>query len=983
MNEEIKIIIRAVADPAKKAIAEVNQELDKVKGSSKEAGVSVDAAMKGIGKGVAIAVAAITGLTAAMANLGKSAQEVQKGFNKLNTSFLTVGSTTDQAAKSYKELYGFLGDHDKAIETAQSLALITQNEQDLAEWTNILQGAFGLMGDKLPIEGLAEAANETIKVGQVTGVMADALNWVGVSEDQFNASLEKTTSLSEREALVRSTLTTLYGNAAQTYGAVNQATIAYNQSQANLNLTLSQASAYTTPLLTSLNNLGSTLLTVFGPALQTISVYLTGFIQLISEAVLWVGNFFGLFSSKTSETTSNMSGYQEAVKNYQSQLQNYFGKTAGAVDGTINKVKELKKQTMGFDELNIVSNPVTSTPSGGGTAAGGGAGAMPQMPNPADFGLGGDALGFEEVKKDIEEAKEKIKSILPLVGIVAATLAGWKVVNFINDLRNASKLTKAVGDFVEKHGSAKFFDVFGKKSDEVLDKATEKYNTMISKINSFVGVLAIVAGAILTIKGYSDAWINGLDWANFGEILGGIALVIAGLAIAFGPVAAGVGAVAGGIAMLVIGIKDMIENGANLKNILMVVVGAITAVTGALVAMGKANIKAIAGWIKHTAAIVAHKVAQIASKVATVALTVAQTALNLVMNMSPLGWIVTAIAAVVAAFVILWNKCDGFRQFWYDLWEGIKAGFQAVVDWFVSVIDWLKNLFTKIGNFIKENWQALLLFLVNPLAGIFKILYDNCDGFREFIDNTVQKIKDFFVNLWKAISEGAVKAWNAVVNAFKVAGTWMYEKVIKPVGDFFVNMWSGLTSGAVKAWEGVKTAFSKVGSFFKDTFSKAWQGVKNVFSTGGKIFDGIKDGIVSAFKTVVNAIIKGINKVVALPFKGLNGILDTLSAIEIAGIEPFSWLTWRAPIPEIPLLAKGGIVDSATLAMIGERGKEAVIPLENNTGWMDTLADRLAERQAAPSKIVLMLDGKELGYATVNSINNLTKQTGRLPLVLA
>ena len=87
--------------------------------------------------------------------------------------------------------------------------------------------------------------------------------------------------------------------------------------------------------------------------------------------------------------------------------------------------------------------------------------------------------------------------------------------------------------------------------------------------------------------------------------------------------------------------------------------------------------------------------------------------------------------------------------------------------------------------------------------------------------------------------------------------------------------------------------------------------------------------------------------------------------------------------PRIPKLATGGIVNSATMALIGESGKEAVLPLENNTGWMDMLADKIAARNSAPSKIVLQLDGKELGWANINSINNITAQTGSLQLVLA
>ena len=86
---------------------------------------------------------------------------------------------------------------------------------------------------------------------------------------------------------------------------------------------------------------------------------------------------------------------------------------------------------------------------------------------------------------------------------------------------------------------------------------------------------------------------------------------------------------------------------------------------------------------------------------------------------------------------------------------------------------------------------------------------------------------------------------------------------------------------------------------------------------------------------------------------------------------------------EVPQMAKGGIVNSATLALFGEQGREAVVPLENNTEWMDVLANRIAERNSTPSKIVLMVDGKELGYASINSINGITKQTGKLQLALA
>ena len=146
-------------------------------------------------------------------------------------------------------------------------------------------------------------------------------------------------------------------------------------------------------------------------------------------------------------------------------------------------------------------------------------------------------------------------------------------------------------------------------------------------------------------------------------------------------------------------------------------------------------------------------------------------------------------------------------------------------------------------------------------------------------------------------------------------------------GNFFGGIWNTLTQGATNAWNGVKQVFSNVANFFGNIFGNAWENVKNVFSSGGKIFDGIKEGIVSSFKTVVNGIIKGINKVVAVPFKGLNTVLDKIQGIEIVGMKPFNFLKWRAPIPQIPMLANGGLLTEPTLNIAGEKGDEMVIPL--------------------------------------------------------
>lgn len=270
---------------------------------------------------------------------------------------------------------------------------------------------------------------------------------------------------------------------------------------------------------------------------------------------------------------------------------------------------------------------------------------------------------------------------------------------------------------------------------------------------------------------------------------------------------------------------------------------------------------------------------------ATQGQTIAQRLLNLAMNANPIGIIISLIAGLVTAFVLLWNKSDAFRNFFIGMWEGIKNAVGVVVEW------------------IKENWKTMLLFLVNPVAGVFKYLYDNFEGFRNFVDNVVKSVK-----------------------------------------KFFSDMWSGVKKGASDAWSGIKSVFSKVGSFFSDTFSRAWQKVKDIFSTGGKIFNGIKDGIVSAFKNIVNAIIRGINKVISVPFNALNKVLGKIKNVEIAGFEPFKNMIGKISVPEIPELYEGGVLKKGQVGLLEGKGGEAVIPLEKNLGWIKKVAAQIASR---------------------------------------
>ena len=170
-----------------------------------------------VGNGLSSLVGGIKDAIGSLVGLADETREYRTEMGKLETAFTTAGFTTEAATDTYRELYAVLGDEGQSVEAANMLAKLVDTEEELAEWTNIAAGVYGTFGASLPIESLTEAANETAKTGALTGALADSLNWAGVSETDFQASLDACTSEQERQALITETLNGLYGEAATAY----------------------------------------------------------------------------------------------------------------------------------------------------------------------------------------------------------------------------------------------------------------------------------------------------------------------------------------------------------------------------------------------------------------------------------------------------------------------------------------------------------------------------------------------------------------------------------------------------------------------------------------------------------------------------------------------------------------------------------------------------------------------------------------------
>lgn len=262
-----------------KATFNAKGEIKQMGDSANDAGGKLDG-IKGIAKGLVGGIAAIgaaaAGAVASFLSLASSTRETRENMNKLETGFTAAGHSAEAAQSTYKELYGVLGDEGQATEAAAHLAQLAKSEQDLSKWTNIAAGVYATFGASLPIENLTEASNETAKTGKITGGLADALNWAGVSEEEFQSKLDGCTNEQERQALITETLNGLYSEQSSKFKELNGDIIAAREADAALAQSMAELGAIAEPIMTTLKVLAVDLLNAIKPFVELIGTGLKG-----------------------------------------------------------------------------------------------------------------------------------------------------------------------------------------------------------------------------------------------------------------------------------------------------------------------------------------------------------------------------------------------------------------------------------------------------------------------------------------------------------------------------------------------------------------------------------------------------------------------------------------------------------------------------------------------------------------------------------
>lgn len=291
------------------------------------------------------------------------------------------------------------------------------------------------------------------------------------------------------------------------------------------------------------------------------------------------------------------------------------------------------------------------------------------------------------------------------------------------------------------------------------------------------------------------------------------------------------------------------------------------------------------------------------------------------------------------------------------------------------------NVICGIATATTSAFGAAISFLTSPIGLVIIAI------------GAVIAIGVLLVKHWDEVKEKCGQVWDWIKDKFNQFKEWL--------GNVFATDWSekfGFLGDILNAYltnvknvlDGVKRFFSGIIDFIAGVFTgnwdRAWKGVKNIFKGIWDSFTGIAKAPINMIIGLINGMISAIN----VAIRGINKLSwEVPSWVPIIGGE-----TWGFDIPQlgkVPYLAKGGIVDSATLAVIGEAGKEAVMPLENNTGWISLLADKLASRMpqggntsypSGPSSIILEISGTELGRVVIDNMNKLFRQEGKILLDL-
>lgn len=278
-----KDTVNDVESEAKDAAGSMNDLGDAAKKAGDDFGIADVAVGSFIGNALSGLVSAVGNAVQSFIELSDSTREYREDMAKLETAFSSAGGSTEAAKKSYEDFYAILGESDRSVEAVNHLAELTKNEEELAKWSDIAAGVTAKFGDSLPIEGLTEAANHTAKLGEVQGPLADALEWIGISSEDFNKKLAECNTEQERATLITETLSKKYQTAADEYNELTKNTQDARRATSEMEAAQAEMGAALEPVTTAWTKLKTSVFEAMLPIIQNVVTKLHEFQRWAEE----------------------------------------------------------------------------------------------------------------------------------------------------------------------------------------------------------------------------------------------------------------------------------------------------------------------------------------------------------------------------------------------------------------------------------------------------------------------------------------------------------------------------------------------------------------------------------------------------------------------------------------------------------------------------------------------------------------------------
>jgi len=620
-----------------------------------------------------------------------------------------------------------------------------------------------------------------------------------------------------------------------------------------LGQTIITPSAQLNMLKENFYTLSYTIGNIFIPVLNAILPVINAVVKVLTDLANAILKLFGITPLKDmfKGASKEASGVAGGV-----------GDIEDGLNGATKAAKKLQKQLAGFDEMNVLKEPVDT--SGGGSGGAGGGGFDFELPNYDPY--------KDYVNTMIDEIYNKIKSTFGKIGDFLKDV--WdsepvqKFVSAVNaTLRKITPNVQKIG----KNVVTLFTGVW-----ESLTKSAAKYGAGLadSISNMLVGMWSIADPIITAIVGawatFSQQMVD--MWKRSGQaITDGWFIVSTSLFNSIASVATTLG--------------DMFAK------VMPIVQSGWESMSGFFVNFFEDYMLAITEWAP-----------QILDGLTGL--------FNSIINDALIPF------AELAASI------------WSGIWDGINNTWAKHGK---SILSGIGEFVTKTIGLFQSLWDNILAPLLIPFLEGMKNAWETSlkpmiDKVFEFVAKLVEAVTAIYNNFIAPIVKFLMEKLKP---AFAFIGEFIggvFNTVVKVIGDV-VGAIFGILGGLLDFITGI----------FTGNWGKAWDGVK-------QIFRNIIDGLVAILKAPINLIIDVINGFIA----GLNCIKipDWVPVVGGKGID----------IPKIPKLAKGGVVDRATIAMIGENGREAVVPLENNTGWINELASAISKAGGGDQPIALTVN---------------------------